>query len=335
MSLRNPIFVFLLLASSLFVASPVLSEGGPAKIFVPQKKFNFGVVRQGEVVEKNFIIENRGEADLEILKVHADCGCTAAEPESRKIRSGESTHILLSFDTTGFQGQKVKTVRVYTNDPVKRSISLALKGEIKKEIEVSPARISFGNLTRSKTKDISKTVKIKISNNEAISIKNIVSRSKFLEVERVSDKEFSVSLVNTVPLGVFRGNVAVRTTSKNTPIVNVPVFAMLTGDLFFKPSDLSFGLLEGPLKEKVSKKVLLLSNSTKQVNILSAKTESKKVAVSFEERKDEGGFELEVTLLESLYGTLHSKVVVVTDHEDPEQRTIELPVYGIISDKGA
>ena len=328
--------VFLFSFFPLFLL-PNLSfaEAGQPKAHAPIKEYNFGVVNQGDIVEKEFIIRNQGDAILEITKVHADCGCTVAEPESKEIEAGSSTKIKVSFNTKGFHGRKIKTVRVYTNDPLKRSLSLAMKGNIKREIEVEPARVTFKTISRSRVSETSQIVKIKISNAEEVDITDIVSRSEFVKIERISPDKLEIKLKEDVPFGIFRSNIAIQTSSKKLPVINLPIFANVSGDMFFKPTDLSFGLLEGPLKETVTKKALLVNNSAEPITIDSARPESKKVSVSFTEKKDKGGYELEVTLLKGLYGTLHSKIVVTTNHPDPEQREIVLPVYGIISEKGA
>ncbi len=325
-------FLFL---SSLTIVESAYAQAGQPKAHAPIKEYNFGTVNQGDIVEKEFVIKNQGDALLEITKVHADCGCTVAEPETKEIESGSSTKIKVSFNTKGFHGRKVKTVRVYTNDPLKRSLSLAMKGMIKREIEVEPARVSFKTISRSRVAETSQVVNLKISNSDEVEITNIVSRSEFVKIERISPDKLEIRLTEDVPFGIFRSNIAIQTSSKKLPVINLPIFANISGDMFFKPTDLSFGLLEGPLKETVTKKALLINNSAESITIDSARPDSKKVSVSFTEKKDKGGYELEVTLLKGLYGTLHSKIVVTTNHPDPEQREIILPVYGIISEKGA
>ena len=58
-----------------------------------------------------------GDAPLKIEHIHTACGCTAAVLDSDTILPQQKTELRVTFDTTGFQGAKVKTVRVYTNDP--------------------------------------------------------------------------------------------------------------------------------------------------------------------------------------------------------------------------
>ena len=289
---------------------------------------------QGEVVERVFKIVNVGDAELEISDIKADCGCTVVEPERKILAPTEESKIKVTFNSAGFVGRKTKSVRVYTNDPYKRSVSLTLTGEVQQEIDTKPRRVFFDTISRGS--DLKKTVKINLNSNSDIEVLDIVSKEEAILVEKVSDLEFNISLSEEVPFGIFRGHVAIRTNSKRNPVLNVPVFAKVQGDLFFKPADLSFGLLQGPLKKTVSKTVRLYNNTNSSFNIIGSRSEEKHLAVSLKESKlsANSSLEVEVQLLEGLYGTLHSKVVLISDHTDAEQKEIELPVYGIISKKG-
>lgn len=118
---RTLIFAFVFFSVSVF---PQLM--GP-KIGVQQLNHDFGDVNQGDVVTHSFVITNNG-GDLLIIKdVKASCGCTAAKPDKNELKPGETTNILVSFNSKGRKGPQSKTVTVTTNDTEKPSTTLTFK----------------------------------------------------------------------------------------------------------------------------------------------------------------------------------------------------------------
>lgn len=93
-------------------------------------EYNFGDIKQGDVVSYDFKITNNGGDLLKIIDVRASCGCTAAQPDKKELKPGESTNIKVTFNSKGRRGAQIKTVRVITNDPDKRDINFVIRGNI-------------------------------------------------------------------------------------------------------------------------------------------------------------------------------------------------------------
>lgn len=91
---------------------------------------NFGDIKQGDVVSYDFKITNNGGDVLKIIDVRASCGCTAAQPDKKELKPGESTTIKVTFNSKGRKGAQVKTVRVITNDPEKSDINFVIRCNI-------------------------------------------------------------------------------------------------------------------------------------------------------------------------------------------------------------
>ncbi len=115
--------VLLLIISSISVLPQMI---GP-KVAVQQLDHDFGNINEGDVVKHIYVVSNNGGDVLKILDVRASCGCTAANPDKKELKPGESTDILVSFNSKGRKGPQNKTVTVTTNDPEKPSISLTFK----------------------------------------------------------------------------------------------------------------------------------------------------------------------------------------------------------------
>ncbi|MCL6495840.1 MAG: DUF1573 domain-containing protein [Ignavibacterium sp.] len=91
---------------------------------------NFGDIKQGDVVSYDFKITNNGGDVLKIIDVRASCGCTAAQPDKKELKPGETTTIKVTFNSKGRKGAQVKTVRVITNDPEKSDINFVIRCNI-------------------------------------------------------------------------------------------------------------------------------------------------------------------------------------------------------------
>lgn len=109
---------------------------GP-KVGVQQLDHDFGDINEGDIVKHTYVISNNGGDLLKILDVRASCGCTAAKPDKSELKPGESTNLLVSFNSKGRKGPQSKNVTVVTNDPETPNILLTFKCNIiiKKTVE--------------------------------------------------------------------------------------------------------------------------------------------------------------------------------------------------------
>ncbi len=101
------------------VPIPFLPADRPQpKIAVPSTYFDFGVVGARQVVRREFLVRNEGDAPLTISRAYTTCGCTVADFSARVIPPGKAALITLIFDT-GFhdvRGQVVKRGIIIENN---------------------------------------------------------------------------------------------------------------------------------------------------------------------------------------------------------------------------
>jgi len=95
--------------------------------------YEFSTVDQGELVSTVFTFTNTGKSPLNIRKVKANCGCTVAKPQKTTLEPGESSSLMVTFDTEGRRGRQYKSVAVFTNDPTKPTHQLTIKGIVRGE----------------------------------------------------------------------------------------------------------------------------------------------------------------------------------------------------------
>ncbi len=122
--IKKVIIIFLM----LFVnALPQLIE---PKVSVQQNEYDFGDIKQNDIVDHSFVITNTGGDVLKISDVRASCGCTAAQPDKTELKPGESTKLKVTFNSKGRKGPQVKSVNFKTNDPNKPLVTLTIKCNI-------------------------------------------------------------------------------------------------------------------------------------------------------------------------------------------------------------
>ncbi len=116
-------FLTIFIVSAISIMPQML---GP-KVGVQQLAHDFGDVNEGDIVKHSYVISNNGGDLLKILDVRASCGCTAAKPEKSELKPGESTNLLVTFNSKGRKGPQNKTVTVVTNDPDMPNVLLTFK----------------------------------------------------------------------------------------------------------------------------------------------------------------------------------------------------------------
>jgi hypothetical protein len=146
--------VFFLLTQALFAvetdSTPKQTDGDAAdatapQAFLPEKSFSFKEVLEGDVVTHGFIIENRGNAPLDIISVRTSCGCTTTSHQRPKTLSpGKKDEIIVKGNTRGYGGRAFnKTITVTTNDPNQRKIKLKFSGPVSRFASINPTGINL------------------------------------------------------------------------------------------------------------------------------------------------------------------------------------------------
>jgi hypothetical protein len=100
--------------------------------------FDFGTVPVNTKVKHDFTLTNKGKSDLYLRKVSASCGCTVVQPSKTVIPPGESTVIMVTYNTQGRSGADKKAITVITNDPRKSKSILWIKATVEKPLSPTP-----------------------------------------------------------------------------------------------------------------------------------------------------------------------------------------------------
>lgn len=153
------------------------------KIYSPNPTHDFGTILEGEIVTHNFEIINNGKAELEIQKVSATCGCTAANPVKNKLMPGEKTTIKVEFNSKSRMGPQEKYVYVFSNDKENPNLRLSFScvvvdkmtqaqfnNKIPKLV-ISKSSHDFGDVEEGKV--VSAKIDLKNTGNDILKIDNV------------------------------------------------------------------------------------------------------------------------------------------------------------------
>ena len=112
--------------------SPADSAKAPRMSFLNNKiEHNFGDLKQGDVVNTEFVFTNTGKETLTIYKTKASCGCTASDPAKKVLAPGETSNIKVTFNSAGkHEGDQHQSVTIYSNDPFEPTRYLTIKGKV-------------------------------------------------------------------------------------------------------------------------------------------------------------------------------------------------------------
>lgn len=107
---------------------------GSAVIEFDKQTFDFGTVKEGEIVNAEFTVTNAGKTDLIITKASPSCGCTVPTWPKQPIRPGESSKVVAKFNTSGKPNKQFKSVTLHTNTAKGREV-LKITGNVTPKVK--------------------------------------------------------------------------------------------------------------------------------------------------------------------------------------------------------
>jgi hypothetical protein len=322
-------FLVALLGATLAVAEarPILS--------LDATNYDFGTVAQGSKVVHEFEIRNTGKADLVVQRVAPSCGCTTTQLASPIIKPGTAEKVRVTFDTSGFIGDKTKTVLIASNDPQNPEKTVTLKGRVVSTYSVEPSRLDFGDVAPSSPlANRQKEITFSVSEGSDISITKITSLSPYLVASPVSTQGHKavvkVEILPNAPKGEFRDRIVFELDRGRIASINVPVNASVKGDIRLSPETISFGVIDG--SSPLERRVQFENKGAKSVSIQSITTSDAALSTSLIQIQPgrQGVLVVKVDP-KRVSGDLKATVDIKTNH--PSESVVSLNVFGVLPPK--
>ena len=111
----------------LFVIAQAISQEMGPQINFKTMTIDYGTIENNSNGERIFIFSNSGNAPLIIKNVQSSCGCTVPKKPKGPIAPGESSEIIVRYDTNR-RGPFRKTITITTNVKVNPILALKIKG---------------------------------------------------------------------------------------------------------------------------------------------------------------------------------------------------------------
>jgi hypothetical protein len=102
----------------------------PGQIASDSIIWDFGKVKQGEIVQHDFVFKNESPKTLNIKEVNTSCGCTVSKVMKKTLLPGEDTVIEVKFNSKGYWSFVQQFVYVHTDNLDKPLIRYIIKGDV-------------------------------------------------------------------------------------------------------------------------------------------------------------------------------------------------------------
>ncbi|WP_025743796.1 DUF1573 domain-containing protein [Aquimarina pacifica] len=105
------------------------------KMTFTELNHDFGIIKEGDIVEHQFSFTNTGEVPLVISNAKGSCGCTVPKWPKEPIQPGATETLLVSFNSNGKPNLQTKKITITANtESGKETLSIKAMVTPKKKI---------------------------------------------------------------------------------------------------------------------------------------------------------------------------------------------------------
>lgn len=115
---------------------PAKAKPAGPQIEFSEVKYDFGTIKQGDVVDHVFKFKNTGTQPLVISNVGVSCGCTVPAWTKEPVQPGKTGTISAKFNSAGKMGMQTKVLTIDSNS-AGGSTTVSLVGEVKEAATAS------------------------------------------------------------------------------------------------------------------------------------------------------------------------------------------------------
>jgi hypothetical protein len=327
------------LGGQLALAAEEVATSPPApQLVVEQPVVDVGSVSRGEKVHAEFVVENRGTADLEIRDVRPSCGCTVASFD-QKIPPGGKGKVVAGIDTSDFQGAISKTVTVLSNDPKNPQLELTVKVKVITHIIAKPGRARFvyvqtlepGTITQTLwAPDFPEEFRVLEARSPYPFLKASVREAK--ENEKDPDgvgRQWKVDLTiqPDAEVGPLREFLVIVTNHPKQKEVRIPISGFVRPLMHATPEEIELGEFEVSSETPLETEVVLVNFGNDPIEV--TEVESDRKGVSAEALATELGrrFKIVVKVLPEV-GKGEIRGVLKVKTSSPKKPVYEIPYHG-------
>jgi len=123
-------------AAQAQTTKPAKAKPAGPQIEFSEVKYDFGSIKQGDVVDHVFKFKNTGTQPLVISNIGVSCGCTTPSWTKEPVQPGKMGTISAKFNSAGKMGMQTKVLTIDSNS-AGGSTTVSLVGEVKESATAS------------------------------------------------------------------------------------------------------------------------------------------------------------------------------------------------------
>lgn len=293
--------------------------------------FDFGNLKWGKTVSKDFTFRNVSDKDVIIENVHAECGCTDAAVVSNRISPGQKGFLHVTFSPNGFDGSVTKKITLHARGYFSET-NASITAKVAPSLRLSTRLIDWGKIDSSMTK----SARVEIKNNEANPVKIIsIHHPSYISLMNTNNSipangaiQFGLELSHP-PLGDLNEAVEIDTNCPNQTSITV----MIHADVFSKwnMSERQFFFDFINKTDVVKKSIVIHGLSSENIKLIT--TDCKGATVDF---VPSSGVSKDIVVTLTVQGSkmptgeMSGSVLVETN--DPIQSVLRIPIVGGVQD---
>lgn len=224
---------------------------GFASISVQPETLDFGTMERNQSRTKELTIRNDGGIDLDLSDVTSSCGCTVADPATRKIKPGQSTTLTVTFNSGEFQGPQHKTVTIRSNDVATPTLEIAVSAIVHVSIMIDPPRPLFAfKHSRRGVRD-ERQATLTAMDIPRLELKAVRVRADLFDIRIQNGVDgdprrgvVTLSIKPDAPYGPINEIVRIGTNDPNQPSIDFEVLGAVLHDLEVNPTQVNFRYVE-------------------------------------------------------------------------------------------
>lgn len=284
---RYTVFILLLFFGALTTA----------QLIVTPPSLDFGTVRDDQIYEWVFSIENRGQRTVKLIPMPPTCGCIVSTPRPDVVSPGEEARLYVAFQPKGRRGAFRWEAAVQTDLPEQPRLVIPMQAYILRDDVLSEYVANFRIFKRGERPEV--TLWLTCHEKKDFQLKKVEATVEGFTIRLLDTRDVVVVKCNLlwphitaklveaqiggfypgpqrgyriditadedIPYGRNHGDIVLTTDIPGQEKVSVRLFAYVVGDITAAPDYLSFGLVKpGTSYER---KVVVSHNRYEQFNI--------------------------------------------------------------------
>jgi hypothetical protein len=241
--------------------------------------------------------------------------------------------VTVTLDTARVVGRTTKVVTIYSNDPEAPVAGVSLSGEVSTDLVLAPDPLYLGRLRRGEPtrREVLITPGRVGASYEVTAIEH-PNPALHAKLEARADgpgQRLVIELDPGIPLGRFNEQLTLQTTSPRQPIMVLPVFGSVEGDVVVLPPQVTFGIArEGTVAER---ELVIRNRGASPLAVTRISVPRDMVSYELNAVQEGREYRLTLRLREGLPpGKVEGTVEIFTDNPDEEHLVV--PLYAIVRD---